>query len=145
MKKIISVLLVSVLMLTALCGCNKKSEFALDGHTWSFTVMQDEGGGIIACSPETQELNPGAVAADFTAEATEDTLTLADDAAGESYDLTYELISEDTESAVYSVIDAESKSEGLATVAVTEYEDGSSEYTLIVTLNGLSVYFVEAA
>ncbi len=144
MKKIFTLLISVVCLVAVLCGCGRNEILTIEDHSWNFTVLQDSSGEIIACSPNTQEVYESAIVADFTLEAANGTLTLSDTASVESYDLEYTLESEAPDSTIYTVSDTlTGQALGSATIGITEYDDGGSEYTLIISMNGYSVYFVD--
>lgn len=144
MKKLISILLASVLMIAILCGCDADTAaLTIEDHEWTFTVMQDGSGDIIACSADKQEQNKDAIIAEFTVETNDDTLILSDAATDESFNFEYTLEIENSDSTIYSISNTDNDAHGMATVGITDYDDGGSEYTLIISLSGYSIYFVE--
>ena len=125
-----------------LCGCGKALDLSLDNHTWRFTVVQaGEDGTVVACSAEQQVSYDAAEVIELSCEAQDGLLTLSRADTGESLTLAYQTYNENAESAIYSLWTDEQN--GLATVGVTTYQGGKSEYTLIVVLGDYTLYFTE--
>lgn len=126
-----------------LSGCGKALDLSLDGHTWQFTMIQaGENGEIVACSPDKKTAYADAEVMELSCKAHDGSLTLSRMDTGENLTMACEIYSENAESAIYSLWTDEQNA--LATIGVTTYQDGRSEYTLIVVLDEYTLYFTEA-
>lgn len=125
-----------------LSSCGKALDLTLDGHIWRFTVVQaGENGEIVACSADKKVSYEDAEVVELACEAQDGSLTLSRKDTGESLTMACEIYSENAESAIYSLWTDEQS--GLATIGVTTYQNGGSEYTLIVVLGEYTLYFTE--
>lgn len=138
MKRIVSVILcVAAVCLLAGCG---SSEIVLENHDWQLQVVQsNEDGAVIACGPESREEYPDATVVDVECSATAAILAITDksDSTGVSY--RYEVTEKDGRSVIYKLTGEDGG--GMAVTSVTAYDDGREIPTLVVTLDGYTLYF----
>lgn len=145
MKKILSVFLVSLIVFT-LSACNA-DVVAIEGYEWKMrTVMsndmeaaqyQDE---LVIAVGEADELYPDAEIVDLTLIAKDGEITITDTTNNKTYSGTYEVQQKTPKGTDYEIIiDGVT---GYATVAPTEYYDGSEIPTLPINLGGYSMYFI---
>ena len=144
MKRIFSIIPIMVIILI-LSSCGKEV-ISIEDYEWKMrTVMsndkdkaQNEDELIIAVG-ESDELYPAAKIIDLTLTAKDGKLVVTDITNGKTYDGTYQVIKQTPKSIDYEVvIDGLS---GYATVASTEYYDGSEIPTLPINLGEYSIYF----
>lgn len=142
MKKMISILLLLTTLLLTLSACGAGS-VKIEDYEWQMrTVMHTEGESFtVPAIGEADESYPDAKVIDLTLTAKDGTITITDATNGNTYTGTYKLIDTTLESNNYEVtIDVKT---GYATVALTEYNDGSKEATLPINLGEYSLYFYE--
>lgn len=128
MKRIFKTVVIVIAVLLVSCvlfGCSESKNIA--GHSWKFTLVQDNDGKVIKCSEELSEVYPDAQVADIS--------VLAENGNG------YSVYERSAGTTIYS-LEMDGKSCGLASVGITSYADGNREFTLIVTVEDCSVYFV---
>lgn len=148
MKKsiVLTVLLLVAVVFTGgiLCACNDKV-VSITGHSWAFNNIQSgETGEIIYCSAENQDIFPNAKVADVSCKVSDRQIVIKNNISGEEWKFAYEeykTISH--KDALYIIRLTGGTVQGRASVGITEYADGSSEYTLIITFNNVNIYFKE--
>ena len=145
MKKILSVFLMSLTVFT-LSACNADI-VAIEDYEWKMrTVMsndietaqyQDE---LVVAVGEADELYPEAEIVDMTLTAKDGEITIKDSTNGKTYNGTYEVMQKTPKGTDYEIIiDGVT---GYATVAPTEYYDGTEIPTLPINIGGYSLYFI---
>ena len=145
MKRILSMILTS-LMVLALSACNADVA-AIEDYEWKMrTVMsndietaqyQDE---LVVAVGEADELYPEAEIVDMTLTAKDGEITITDTTNGKTYNGTYEVMQKTPKGTDYEIIiDGVT---GYATVAPTEYYDGTEIPTLPINIGGYSLYFI---
>ena len=145
MKKILSVFLMSFIVF-ALSACNA-DVVKIEDYEWKMrTVMsndteaaqyQDE---LVVAVGEADELYPDAEIVDMTLTAKDGEITITDTTNGKTYNGTYEVMQKTPKGTDYEIIiDGVT---GYATVAPTEYYDGSEIPTLPINIAGYSLYFI---
>lgn len=145
MKKILSVFLMSFIVF-ALSACNA-DVVKIEDYEWEMrTVMsndteaaqyQDE---LVVAVGEADELYPDAEIVDMTLTAKDGEITITDTTNGKTYNGTYEVMQKTPKGTDYEIIiDGVN---GYATVAPTEYYDGSEIPTLPINIDGYSLYFI---
>ena len=144
MKKFIVLMLVSI-MLFALSACNG-DVVAIEDYEWKMrTVMsndieaaQNEDELVVAVG-EADELYPDTKIVDLKLVAKDGAITLTDATNSKTYTGTYKVQQKTPKGTDYEVtIDGV---KGYATVAPTEYYDGSEVPTLPINLGEYSLYF----
>lgn len=145
MKKFIVLMLVGV-MLLALSACNG-DVVAIEDYEWKMrTVMsndieaaQNEDELVVAVG-EADELYPDVNIVDLKLVAKDGTITVTDATNNKTYTGTYKVQQKTPKGTDYEVtIDG---IKGYATVAPTEYYDGSEVPTLPINLGEYSLYFI---
>lgn len=147
MKKILSVFLMLAFVFV-LSACNA-NVVAMEDYEWKMrTVMsnnievaQNEDQLVVAVG-EADELYPDAKIVDLTLIAKDGEITITDATNNKTYSGTYKVQQKTPKGTDYEVtIDGVT---GYATVAPTEYYDGSEVPTLPINLGDYSLYFIPA-
>lgn len=147
MKKILSVFLMLAFVFV-LSACNA-DVVAMEDYEWKMrTVMsnnievaQNEDQLVVAVG-EADELYPDAKIVDLTLIAKDGEITITDATNNKTYSGTYKVQQKTPKGTDYEVtIDGVT---GYATVAPTEYYDGSEVPTLPINLGDYSLYFIPA-
>lgn len=145
MKKLIA-LFCTVIFAVTLSACNA-DVVEIEDYEWKMrTVMsndteaaqyQDE---LVVAVGEADELYPDAEIVDMTLTAKDGEITITDTTNGKTYNGTYEVMQKTPKGTDYEIIiDGVT---GYATVAPTEYYDGSEIPTLPINIDGYSLYFI---
>lgn len=145
MKKLIA-LFCAVIFAVTLSACNA-DVVKIEDYEWKMrTVMsndteaaqyQDE---LVVAVGEADELYPDAEIVDMTLTAKDGEITITDTTNGKTYNGTYEVMQKTPKGTDYEIIiDGVT---GYATVAPTEYYDGSEIPTLPINIDGYSLYFI---
>lgn len=121
-------------------GCSE--DYAIEGHKWQFTFAQTQSGEITLCSQQESALYPDAEIVEISLVAEGGALTVTEDGSATEY--VYSVQDRSAGGTIY-VLESDGKSCGIASVGVTSYADGTGEYTLIVTVDGNSCYFIAPA
>ena len=147
MKKVISLFLMLVLVF-ALSACSG-DVMAIEDYEWKLrTVMkndieaaQNEGELVVAVGEE-DDIYPNAKIVDINLVAKDGTITVTDTTNNKTYSGTYKVQKKTPKGTDYEVtIDG---IKGYATVAPTEYYDGSEVPTLPINLGEFALYFTPA-
>lgn len=145
MKKLIA-LFCAVIFAVTLSACNA-DVVKIEDYEWKMrTVMsndteaaqyQDE---LVVAVGEADELYPDAEIVDMTLTAKDGEITITDTTNGKTYNGTYEVMQKTPKGTDYEIIiDGVT---GYATVAPTEYYDGTEIPTLPINIDGYSLYFI---
>lgn len=144
MKKIISLLLMLILVFT-LSACNG-DVVAIEDYEWKMGAVmrndieaaQNEDELVVAVGEE-DDIHPNAKIVDLKLVANDGSITVTDATNNKSYSGTYKVQRKTPKGTDYEVtIDG---IKGYATVAPTEYYDGSEVPTLPINLGDFSLYF----
>ncbi len=140
MKKIISILILTTMLIFALsaCGMGKPK---IEDYEWKMrTIMHAEDNQVVYDAvAEKSDTHPEAKIIEMTLVAKDGKITITDVTNGKSYEGTYTVSGRNPEGTDYQItIDGKS---GYAGVAMTTYADGSEEPTLPISLDGYSMYF----
>ena len=144
MKKIISLLLMLILVFT-LSACNG-DVVAIEDYEWKMgavmrndiEVAQNEDELVVAVGEE-DDIHPNAKIVDLKLVAKDGSITVTDATNNKTYSGTYKVQQKTPKGTDYEVtIDG---IKGYATVAPTEYYDGSEVPTLPINLGEFSLYF----
>ena len=144
MKKIISLLLMLILVFT-LSACNG-DVVAIEDYEWKMgavmrndiEVAQNEDELVVAVGEE-DDIHPNAKIVDLKLVAKDGSITITDATNNKTYSGTYKVQQKTPKGTDYEVtIDG---IKGYATVAPTEYYDGSEVPTLPINLGEYSLYF----
>ena len=145
MKKIISLLLMLILVFT-LSACNG-DVVAIEDYEWKMGAVmrndieaaQNEDELVVAVGEE-DDIHPNAKIVDLKLVAKNGSITITDATNNKTYSGTYKVQQKTPKGTDYEVtIDG---IKGYATVAPTEYYDGSEVPTLPINLGEYSLYFI---
>ncbi|MCD8050169.1 MAG: hypothetical protein LUE89_00620 [Clostridiales bacterium] len=132
----------SLVILLSLVACGGASLTAIDQYEWTLNTVQSDsdGGEVVACAADYLASYPGATEVDFSCTASEGAFVLTDHASGQVYSGVYAESTATGDSLLYTVqLD---DSTGNATSALTKYADGGSAPTLILSIDGYTMYFI---
>ena len=146
MKKTVLILL-GILIITMLLSSCASETISIEDYEWKMgTVMsgnietaQNEDALIVAVG-EPDELYPEAKIVDLTLIAKEGKITITDKTNNKTYTGTYKVQKETPKGTDYKI--TINGQDGYATVAPTEYYDGSEIPTLPINLGEYSLYFI---
>ena len=132
--------LLPALLLVLLAGCSRKMP-KIDEYTWVMTSVQsmEAGGQAVAYGEKGSSTLEGAKQIELVCEAQGGNLTLTDRTNDRTYTGTYQQSQRDSKSTIYEVnVDGTS---GVAVAAMTTYQDGTQDPTLIFNLGDYTVNF----
>ena len=132
--------LLLALLLVLLTGCSSKTP-KIDEYTWVMTSVQsmEAGGQAVAYGEKGSSTLEGAKQSELVCEAQGGNLTLTDRTNDRTYTGTYQESQRDSKSTIYEVdVDG---TNGVAVVAMTTYQDGTQDPTLIFNLGDYTVNF----
>lgn len=132
--------LLLALLLVLLTGCSSKTP-KIDEYTWVMTSVQsmEAGGQAVAYGEKGSSTLEGAKQIELVCEAQDGNLTLTDRTNDRTYTGTYQESQRDSKSTIYEVsVDGTS---GIAVAAMTTYQDGTQDPTLIFNLGDYTVNF----
>ena len=137
-KKIVAVLLLLAICLSLLPSCGK-SDLSIDGMEFEFShARKADKMLIVACASSLAENYKSAKVMDYTLKADKKVLTITGE--GATYTGEYKVYERLDESVCYEIsIDGEP---GYASISAKTLEDGTVEYTLILSARGYSITFV---
>ena len=145
MKKVLSVLFMSLIVL-ALSACNA-DVVAIEDYEWKMRTVASNDieaaqapDELIIAVGEADELYPDAEIVDMTLTAKGGEITITDTTNDKTYSGTYEVMQKTPKGTDYEIII--DGATGYATVAPTEYYDGSEIPTLPINIDGYSLYFI---
>lgn len=132
--------LLLALLLVLLTGCASEAP-KIDEYSWIMTSVQsmEAGGQAVAYGERGSSTLEGAKQIELLCEAKDGKLTLTDRTNGNTYTGTYQQSQSDPKSTIYEVeVDGIT---GMAAVAMTTYQDGSQDPTLIFNFGDYAVNF----
>lgn len=132
--------LLLALLLVLLTACSSKAP-KIDEYTWVMTSVQsmETGGQAVAYGEGGSSTLEGAKQIELVCEAQGGNLTLTDRTNDRTYTGTYQQSQRDSKSTIYEV-DVDGTS-GVAVAAMTTYQDGTQDPTLIFNLGDYTVNF----
>lgn len=132
--------LLLALLLVLLTGCSSKAP-KIDEYTWVMTSVQsmEAGGQAVAYGEKGSSTLEGAKQIELVCEAEGGNLTLTERTNDRTYIGTYQQSQRDSKSTIYEV-DVDGTS-GVAVAAMTTYQDGTQDSTLIFNLGDYTVNF----
>lgn len=132
--------LLLALLLVLLTGCSSKTP-KIDEYTWVMTSVQsmEAGGQAVVYGEKGSSTLEGAKQIELVCEAQGGNLTLTDRTSDRTYTGTYQQSQRDSKSTIYEV-DVDGTS-GVAVAAMTTYQDGTQDPTLIFNLGEYTVNF----
>lgn len=140
MKKAISILLLMTTLILTLSACNA-GKVKIEDYDWKMRYIMhgEDNQAVIDAAKEESSTYPEAKVIDMTLIAKDGKITITDVTNTKTYEGTYTVEGKTPKGTDYKVtIDGKS---GYATVAMTEYADGSQEPTLPINLGDYSLYF----
>ena len=140
MQKIISVFLIFIILLSTLSACGiKKPE--IEDYEWEMqTIMHISDEQIVYDAlAEESASHPEAKIIKMTLIAKDGEIRITDVTNGKTYEGTYTVSGRNPKGTDYHVTIADHA--GYATVAMTEYADGTEKPTLPISLDRYSIYF----
>lgn len=147
MKKVISVLLILILVLS---GCSQTKNVPVEDFDWKFSrIALTESGEVVFCSEDNKLKFEDAKVSDFDFSADKGIITITNAETSESWTLEYQenktVPTTNTEGSVYDVYyNSEEKNlKGYATTAIAAKSDVSFDYYLIITIGGYDLYFID--
>lgn len=147
MKKVLC-LLITVIILFSLTACNV-DVLAIEDYEWKMravmnndiNISQNEDELVVAVG-ESDDIHPDAKIVDLFLTAKDGLITVNDITNNKTYGGSYKVQQKTPKGTDYEImIDGIT---GYATVAPTEYYDGSEEPTLPISIGGYSLYFIPA-
>lgn len=145
MKKILSMFLTTIMIFTlSACGGDV---VAIEDYEWKMRTVASNDieaaqapDELIVAVGKADALYPEAEIVDLTLNAKDGAITITDRTNNKTYSGTYEVMQKTPKGTDYEIIiDGVT---GYATVAPTEYYDGSEIPTLPININGYSLYFI---
>ncbi len=118
-----------------------QNNFSIENHDWQFVLIQYNSGDITICSPENAHLYEEAGIDQLRLEAEKGRMVLNSGENGNSWELSYSINNVSPEGIVYEISYGDLT--GYAGTGITRYHDGSSEYTLHLSIGGCSVKFID--
>ena len=140
MKRIISILLLTIMVILILSACEMDKP-KIEDYEWKMRhVMHGEDNQVVMdAASEESDAYPEAKIIEMTLVAKDGKITIIDVTNGKTYEGTYTVSGRNPKGTDYHItIDGKS---GYAGVAMTTYADGSEEPTLLINLDGYSMYF----
>ncbi len=145
MKKILSMFLTTIMIFTlSACGGDV---VAIEDYEWKMRTAASNDieaaqapDELIIAVGEADALYPEAEIVDLTLNAKDGAITITDRTNNKTYSGTYEVQQKTPKGTDYEIII--NGVSGYATVSPTEYYDGSEIPTLLININGYSLYFI---
>ena len=139
--KRLSVLLCLLLLLLTGCGNKDGTVPKIEDYSWQMSTAQsiEAEGQAVAYGPGNDSTLETAVEILLTCTAADGTITLTDEANGQTYSGTYKLTETDQQTSTYEVTVGET--EGMAVVSMTTYHDDSQTPTFIISLGDYALNF----
>ena len=145
MKKLLS-LLFAVLFLFGLTSCNREA-LTIEDHEWKMRTVMNNGTNVyqnndnlVVAVGKADDIHPDANIVNLILVAKDGIITVKDLTNKKTYSGTYEVQNKTPKGTDYEIkIDGIS---GNATVGNTEYNDGSVEPTLPISIGDYALYFI---
>ena len=140
MKKLVVLLLITAVSMGILTSCGF-NDIKIENYEWQMRsiVHIEDGVAIMDAASKENSAHPEAAIIQMTLKAKNGKLVITDITNNVVYEGTYS-VNKRTPKEVHYNISIGDKN-GLATVAMTTYADGSKEPTLPINLGGYSIYF----
>ena len=147
MKKIISVLVILVLILS---GCSHSKKIKIENNNWIFSrITEKVSDTAVYCSENNKLKYSEAKVTDIKLTATKSTITITNSATDESWTLEYAesetATTNNPNGRIYDVYykNGEEYLKGYATTGSTNKNDVNEDYYLIITIGENSLYFID--
>ncbi|MBQ4509855.1 MAG: hypothetical protein II984_03950 [Clostridia bacterium] len=140
MKKIISILLLTTMLMLTLLACGA-GKLKIEDYEWKMrAILHAEDNQVVYdAAAEESNTHPEAKIIEMMLVAKDGKITITDVTNNTTYEGTYTVSGRNTQRTYYHItIDGKS---GYADVSMTTYADGTEEPTLPITLDGYSMYF----
>lgn len=138
MRKAISLFCLALVALLVFSGCGA-SKRSIEAYEWQMSAVMRNQTGVTVAANEADIAHPEAAHIDMRLTAKDGKFTMTDHTNEKSYHGTYTMESKNAAETLYRVtMDGK---DGYATVAMTEYEDGSEKPTMPINLGEYSIYF----
>ena len=140
MKKILSILLTTAILMLSLSACGSGKP-KIEDYEWKMrTITHIEDNQVVYdATSKGNDIHPEAKIVEMTLIAKDGKITISDVTNSKTYEGTYTISGKNPKGTDYYIA-IEGKS-GYAAVAMTTYRDGAEEATLPITLDGYSMYF----
>lgn len=128
-------------VLLSLAACGSSSQTTIDQCEWTLNTVQsdNDGGEVVACAADYLASYPDAAEVSFSCTASVGALVLTDRDSGQVYRGIYAEGTANVDSLLYTVQFDDST--GNATSALTKYADGDTAPTLVLSVDGYTMYF----
>lgn len=143
---ILSVVAVLVILVVILLFTNvfQKPEtirsVEIQDHNWEFLLMMEQE-NVIACRENDTASYPSATPFGMQLRVSDDMITLTNEDTGEQQNITYKILQKNPDGIIYD-ISCNGKT-GYANTGVTTYADGTTENTLYLTMDDVTMKFME--
>jgi len=140
MKKIISILLLTAMLILTFSACGTGTP-KIEDYEWKMRTIMHVKDNQVVCDAVAEESNayPEAKIIEMTLVARNGKITITDVTNNATYEGTYTVSGRNPKGTDYHItIDGKS---GYAGVAMTSYADGTEEPTLPIALDDYSMYF----
>lgn len=143
---ILSVVAVLVILVVILLFTNvfQKPEtirsVEIQDHNWEFVLMMEQE-NVVACRENDTVSYPSATPFNMQLRVSDDTITLTNEDTGEQQNITYKILQKNPDGIIYD-ISCNGKT-GYANTGVTTYADGTTENTLYLTMDDVTMKFME--
>lgn len=133
--------LLLALLLLVLTGCGSSKAPKIEAHSWVMTSVQsmEAGGQAVAYGQRGSSTLEGAKQIELLCQAKDGKLTLTDRTYDRTYTGTYQRSKDSPQGVIYEI--SVEGQQGYAAVAMTTYQDGSQDPTLIFNLGDYAVNF----
>ncbi len=147
MKKIISVIVILVLVLS---GCSSIRKVKIENNNWEFSrISEKETDKVVYSSEENKLKFSDAKVSDIKLSADKNTITITNSETEESWTLEYAenktAVTNNTDGNVYDVFYKHETVylKGYASTGIANKNDVDEDYYLIITIGGHSLYFID--
>lgn len=147
MKKIFSILIILVLILS---GCSQSKKVTIEKNNWNFSRITEKVSDEAVYSSEDNKLKfPEAKVTDIKLIADKNTITVTNPATDESWTLEYAesetATTNNSNGRIYDVYykNGEQYLKGYASTGISNKNDVSMDYYLIITIGDYSLYFFD--
>ena len=122
-------------------GCTGE-KITAENHDWEFSLLQNaQTVEVTACSNAYAEIYENAAVVELLCEADGNAFHLRNGETNETWSLNYTLSDRKADSVFYTLHLEGTDKSGIGSIGITEYANGDSEYTLILTIDGHSLTF----
>ena len=139
------IVLLALVLAFSLCACSSRKEIEAEKHSWDFSIVQiSDGGKVIYCARDKKNLYENAEVLDLSCTFENKVMTITENNSSESWQFRYKFNSESQQTQIYNLKPLfDEDIEGFASVGLTQYHDGISEYTLVIYYGDYALYFYE--